>query len=75
MFFPAVADIGVTMICPGPVVSEGAQNSFTAKAGEVVGEYNVDDRKKMKTERCAALIATAIANKLPEVHRGGRKKK
>ena len=34
---------------------------------QIVGEYNVDDSKKMTTERCATLITAAIAHKLDQV--------
>jgi hypothetical protein len=85
----ATSGIKVCMICPGPVVSQGAQNSFTENVDKVarrtgradperacsrpvqlsltpcmqiVGEYSVDDSKKMPTKRCSDLICAALAH-------------
>jgi dehydrogenase/reductase SDR family protein 7 len=60
-------DVKVTIVCPGPVVSKGAENSIMGSVEKRVGETNVDDSKKMSTERCASLMAVAIANRLSEV--------
>jgi hypothetical protein len=45
---------------------KGSANSRTAD-GNRVGEDAVDDRSKMKTERCAYLSLVAVSNKLDEV--------
>lgn len=59
--------ISVTMVCPGPVVSEGSLNAMTSKVGQAVGAHAVDDKQKISTARCSHLIAVAIANRLSEV--------
>lgn len=57
-------NIGVTIVCPGPVVSNISKVAFGSKPEqEKVGTY----KKKMSTERCASLMAIAIANRLGEV--------
>jgi len=64
-----VADrnITISMICPGPVVSEGTENSFTAKSGINVGDVGkVANAYKMPTERCVDLMIAAIANRIEE---------
>ncbi len=43
----ATSGLSVTMVCPGPVQSQGTMNSFTEQPGVIVGEANVDDSKKM----------------------------
>ncbi|XP_065836252.1 dehydrogenase/reductase SDR family member 7-like [Oscarella lobularis] len=59
-------NIDVTIVCPGPVVSEGAASAITHVVGESVGSTNVDDSQKMSTARCAHLIVTAIDHQLSE---------
>jgi dehydrogenase/reductase SDR family protein 7 len=58
--------IAVTCICPGPVQSEGTQNAFTGTPGQIVGEANVDDSKKLSGARCAELMAAAMFFQQPE---------
>lgn len=58
--------VGVTIICPGPVQSQGSVNAFTDTANGVVGEHKVEDGKKMTGARCAELIAGATAHNLDE---------
>ena len=64
-----VADrnVSVTLVCPGPVVSDGSANAMTAKIDELVGAHSVDDKRKIPTQRCAHLVVVAIANRLGEV--------
>lgn len=58
--------VAVTVVCPGPVQSQGTQNAFTGAAGEAVGAAEVDDSKKLTGARCAALMAGALHARLPE---------
>lgn len=58
--------VSVTMVCPGPVVSNLAKRSFTS---EIDKTYKAPENPKMQvmtTRRCAQLMAVAIANKLDE---------
>ncbi|ELT96525.1 hypothetical protein CAPTEDRAFT_143106 [Capitella teleta] len=57
-------NIKVTMICPGPVFSNLLKNCFTGQKGQVQMGSN---EKRVTTQRCAALMATAIANQMDEV--------
>jgi len=59
-------NIDVTMLCPGPVVSEILQHAFTDTAGKFYGQEHLATDKRMSSERCAHLCAVAIANKLDE---------
>eukprot|EP00118_Oscarella_pearsei_P011710 m.80404 g.80404 ORF g.80404 m.80404 type:complete len:341 (+) comp36191_c0_seq3:67-1089(+) len=59
-------NIDVSIVCPGPVVSQGAANAILNTVGSVVGPTNVDDSGKMTTERCAKMIVTAVASRLDE---------
>lgn len=55
--------MNVTLFCPGPTHTEFLQNAFTAKQGQ---NYNISTQstdRRMTAERCAVLMATAIANK------------
>ncbi|KAL1440405.1 hypothetical protein MTO96_009447 [Rhipicephalus appendiculatus] len=59
--------LDVTIACPGPVFSRIRERAFTATPGKL---YNMKDTPKsrlMPTERCARLMAVAIANKMDEV--------
>lgn len=58
--------IDVTLICPGPVESEIANNSFSGVPGQK-GQTGEQNQKKMPTARCAYLMAIAVASKLDEV--------
>ncbi|GAB6031585.1 hypothetical protein CHUAL_009350 [Chamberlinius hualienensis] len=60
-------NIGVTMICPGPVFSDVLKNAFTEKQGEMVGQDFKPTDKRMTSERCAYLMSVGIANTLDEV--------
>ncbi|CAG2163979.1 unnamed protein product [Oppiella nova] len=59
--------ISVTMLCPGPVVSRIAENVLTDKKDNKYGSDEGNSAKKMRTNRCAHLMAVAIANHLDEV--------
>ncbi|XKL64148.1 hypothetical protein PGB90_004234 [Kerria lacca] len=59
--------IGITILCPGPVVSNLLPACFTEKAGETYGESHKTTDSRMTGERCAFLCLVAIANNLPEV--------
>lgn len=55
--------MNTTLFCPGPTHTEFLQNAFTGNRGE---KYNIPTRptdNRMTAERCAALLAIAIANK------------
>lgn len=60
-------NISVTMVCPGPVFSNFLENAFTATPGETLGAQPDPADKRMPTDRCAQLMAVAIAYKLDEV--------
>eukprot|EP00760_Papus_ankaliazontas_P018745 PhM_4_TR17617/c0_g1_i1/m.40382/K11165/DHRS7; dehydrogenase/reductase SDR family member 7 len=59
-------NIRVSTICPGPVVSEGAQNALRAD-GTPLGVQEGQNDGKMPTQRCAELVAVALSNGLEEV--------
>ncbi|GIY75918.1 hypothetical protein CEXT_572241 [Caerostris extrusa] len=59
-------NIDVTLVCPGPVFSLITDRCVTGKLGEQYGHKQQPTDKKMKTERCSDLMATAIAHKLDE---------
>jgi len=56
-------DISVSLFCPGPTYTEFLENCFTDKSGKIYGETVKPTDKRMTAERCAHLMATAIANK------------
>jgi len=60
-------NIAVTIICPGPVVSNLPAVAFTGTSGKVHGATTEKDKNRMSTERCAELMSISIANKLHEV--------
>lgn len=60
-------NIDVTIVCPGPVVSNLSKVAFVAKAGQMNEGSQENDKKRMPTQRCAQLMAIAIANRLGEV--------
>ncbi|XP_073981136.1 dehydrogenase/reductase SDR family member 7-like isoform X2 [Rhodnius prolixus] len=60
------SDIGVTLLCPGPVFSNLLPQCFTAKSGKMLGKKASIEDRKMTTRRCAYLSAVAIANRLDE---------
>lgn len=57
--------IGVTCVCPGPVVSEGVNNAITANNERVGAKAHVN-QGKMPTERCARLVVCATSQHLEE---------
>ncbi|BFZ07801.1 hypothetical protein BsWGS_10840 [Bradybaena similaris] len=59
-------NIDVTMVCPGPVVSNISLVSMTGKPGELVNKQFKTSHMRMATGRCAYLICVAIANRLYE---------
>uniref|UniRef100_T1J5Y3 Ketoreductase domain-containing protein n=1 Tax=Strigamia maritima TaxID=126957 RepID=T1J5Y3_STRMM len=58
--------IDVTMLCPGPVMSNLLETAFTAKVGEIADQKWSMKDNRMPTDRCARLCAVAIANKVDE---------
>lgn len=53
----------VTLFCPGPTHTDFLQHAFTGKHGK---NFNIPTQatdRRMTAERCAVLMATAIANK------------
>ncbi|KAK9511434.1 hypothetical protein O3M35_000097 [Rhynocoris fuscipes] len=60
------SNIGVTILCPGPVFSNIDPQSFTAKSGEMFSKNLRMEDRRMPTRRCALLSAVAIANRLDE---------
>uniref|UniRef100_A0A0B7BHU6 Dehydrogenase/reductase SDR family member 7 n=4 Tax=Arion vulgaris TaxID=1028688 RepID=A0A0B7BHU6_9EUPU len=60
-------NVGVTILCPGPVFSNALETASTAKAGEFLGKSMAGTDNRMTTDRCAHLIAVAVANKMYEV--------
>lgn len=63
----AQKNIAVTIVCPGPVVSNLSNVAFVAKAGDTNKGSQENDKKRMSAERCAELMTVAIANRLTEV--------
>lgn len=59
-------DIKITLICPGPIQTNFLAEAFTGKLGEKVGINADTASNKMSVERCATLMAVAIANKVSE---------
>lgn len=59
--------IRITMVCPGPVVSEITERAYTANIEKTWGQKHAADEKRMATSRCAFLMGVALANKLDEV--------
>jgi dehydrogenase/reductase SDR family protein 7 len=59
--------IRITMVCPGPVVSEITERAYTSNINRTWGKKHAADEKRMATSRCAFLMGVAIANKLDEV--------
>ncbi|XP_072532829.1 dehydrogenase/reductase SDR family member 7 [Salminus brasiliensis] len=58
--------ITVSMICPGPVVSQIVQNAFTEHTDKPVSSAG-DQTHKMSTERCVRLIMAGLANRVKEM--------
>ncbi|GBL97492.1 Dehydrogenase/reductase SDR family member 7 [Araneus ventricosus] len=59
-------NIDVTLLCPGPVFSGLPDRCVTGKVGEKFDHKQKPTDKRMATERCCDLMATAIAYKLDE---------
>lgn len=59
--------INITMICPGPVVSNLLRVAATENAGEKFNEDWAPSANRMPTERCAHLSLVAVAHGLSEV--------
>ncbi|KAH9492896.1 Dehydrogenase/reductase SDR member 7 [Bulinus truncatus] len=60
-------NIDVTLICPGPVVSNIMTSAVGSKERESLGPDSDIFKEKMSTERCAYLSCVAIANRMYEV--------
>lgn len=56
-------NLNVTIFCPGPTFSEFLETAYTGKKNQVYGQSVQPTDKRMTAERCAHLMATAIANK------------
>ncbi|XP_067625053.1 dehydrogenase/reductase SDR family member 7 [Eurosta solidaginis] len=56
-------NIDVTIFCPGPIATDFLQEAFTAEPGQKHGG-STKGQKRMTSERCGVLYASAIANKL-----------
>lgn len=59
--------LDVTLTCPGPVFSRVRERAFTAVPGQTYNMKDTPESRLMQTDRCAHLIAVAIANKMDEV--------
>ena len=61
--------IRVTMACPGPVYSRILENLYTETLGKTqnLETENSKHKHRMKTSRCAQLMAVAIVSHLDEV--------
>ncbi|XP_062851760.1 dehydrogenase/reductase SDR family member 7 [Trichomycterus rosablanca] len=59
-------NITISMICPGPVVSQIVQNAFTEQTDKPVSNAG-DQTHKMPTERCASLILAGLSNRVKEM--------
>lgn len=62
-------NIGVTLVCPGPVQTDVVANAFTEDVNKQFKEKVTVERdsKRMPPARCAQLITIAMANRLDEV--------
>ncbi|KAI8784628.1 dehydrogenase/reductase SDR family member 7 [Biomphalaria glabrata] len=60
-------NIDVTVICPGPVVSQILEHAVGGRQGEAVQKGLDMNLSHMSTERCAYLSCVAIANRMYEV--------
>lgn len=56
--------MNVTIFCPGPTFTEFLDQAFTAKQGEKHNKSVQPTDRRMTAERCAFLMATALANHL-----------
>lgn len=61
------SNISVTIACPGPVYSEALLHAFTDTPDKKLGVSMDKSGKRMTAERCAHLMAVAMANQLFEV--------
>lgn len=59
--------VRISMVCPGPVVSEITETAYTSRLDQSWGKKHAADHKRMPTERCASLMLSCIANQLDEV--------
>lgn len=59
--------IRITMVCPGPVVSEIIERAYTTTLHKKWSGGHTNDSKRMATSRCAFLMSIAMANALDEV--------
>lgn len=62
-------NIGVTLVCPGPVQTDVVANAFTEDVNKPFKEKATvrQDSKRMPPARCAQLMSIAIANRMNEV--------
>lgn len=61
-------NVDVTLVCPGPVVSDIQRHSFTTEPGKKLGVTTQDDGSaRVSTDRCAFLMAAAMYHRLDEV--------
>jgi len=62
-------NIGVQIICPGPVKSHISKSAFTEDINMLFKDspHYKDGMMRMPTERCAKLMAVSMANNLDEV--------
>uniref|UniRef100_A0A8D8V4N0 Dehydrogenase/reductase SDR family member 7 n=1 Tax=Cacopsylla melanoneura TaxID=428564 RepID=A0A8D8V4N0_9HEMI len=60
----------VTLLCPGPTLTNFLKESFTAQPGVKFNQSASVQDKRMSAERCAYLSAVAIANRLDEAWLG-----
>lgn len=57
--------LDVTLFCPGPTTTEFLNHAFTDRSGQTyAGAAAESSSRRMSAERCAFLMATALANKL-----------
>lgn len=60
-------EVSVTVVCPGPVKSEGSAAALLPRGGTFADEgHAVDESDKMPTRRCVELACAATAAGLPE---------
>ncbi|XP_034943588.1 dehydrogenase/reductase SDR family member 7 [Chelonus insularis] len=62
-----VAEVDLTLICPGAVATPILTESFTEEVGKKFGEpAEMQAKNKLQAERCAYLMAVAMANRVKE---------
>ena len=60
-------NINITLVCPGPIRTDSLLHGFSEKVDESLGIPDDQTEKRLSAERCAELMAVALANRLDEI--------